>query len=412
MLIDLTHTMKKEVYEPMSKRKSRFTLITAAAIALSLGWGGGTPVQRADAASAPCSTGDHGLLQQLQKKHAGTAQDPLHITDISFLSETTGRAGGNGFLIGTSNGGCNWQEIYTGQWQFDQIVFPNNVTGWALARTSSETPARLISTKDGGSHWQIVRTANQEFKKLDVLGGKVLVGYTVNGAYKSVNGGTSWVKITTPVNTRASVFTGDSAREGWALTVHPGTGYKLHKTVNGGVSWSTVLTIPSQSAFSGDLYARGSQVWALAYGESGMSQVSYSLYASHDSGAHWNRVIAQSTAGGGPAPGSGAALVKQGPASPGGHPGNMQLIGSNTAYLAGGSPAGGKVGVGRSLNGGRAWSNVPAGLAGFDARISFPSVKTGWLAVTSAYYTAVYVTHDGGVSWNKKFSLPDAVLAQ
>ncbi|MNY64549.1 hypothetical protein D3C86_2016820 [compost metagenome] len=67
------------------------------------------------------------------------------------------------------------------------------------------------------------------------------------------------------------------------------------------------------------------------------------------------------------------------------------------------------MGVGRSFDGGRSWSNVPAVLNGFDARISFPSVKTGWLAVTSATQTAVYVTHDGGGSWNKKFSLPDAV---
>ncbi|WP_068612827.1 beta propeller repeat protein [Paenibacillus tuaregi] len=394
----------------MAKRTFRSALL-AAALALTWGLGTSAPAQGtvAEAASsAPCQTGDHGLLQKLQKQHASKTLDPLHITDVNFLSDTTGRAAGNGFLIGTSNGGCNWQEIYTGQWQFDQIVFPNNVTGFALARTSPEAAAKLIATSDGGSHWKVLNTSGQVFKKMDAQDGQYIIGYTSNGAYKSSNGGTSWTKIKTPANTRAAVFTDKSALKGFTLTVHPGVGYKLHKTVNGGTSWATVLTIPSGTAFGGELYAEGSQVWALAYGESGMSQVSYSLYASHDGGVHWKRIIAQSTAGGGPAPGTGPALVKKGPASPGGHPGNMQLIGSSAAYLAGGSPAGGKVGVGRSLDGGKSWSNVPAVLPGFDARISFPSIKTGWLAVTNASNTAVYVTHDGGVSWNKKFSLPDA----
>ncbi|MNU45429.1 hypothetical protein D3C71_342690 [compost metagenome] len=399
----------------MAKRYFKSTLLTVAALALSIGIGSNTTViQRTEAAaaSAPCASGDHGLLQNLQKKHAAADQDPLHVTDVAFLSDTTGRAAGNGFLIGTSNGGCNWQEIYTGQWQFDQIVFPNNVDGWALAQISPEAPVKLIATKDGGSHWSILSTSGQQFKKIDVLGTDTIVGYTSNGAYKSLNGGTTWAKIKTPANTRAAVFTDQAARMGWSLTVHPGTGYKLHKTTSGGASWSTVLTIPFGTAFGGELYSKGSQVWALVYGESGMSQVSYSLYASHDSGSHWNRVIAQSTAGGGPAPGNGPALAYKGPANPGGHPGNMQLIGRSTAYLAGGSPAGGKVGVGRSFDGGRSWSNIPAVLSGFDARISFPSERTGWLAVTSPTQTAVYVTHDGGGSWNKKFSLPDAVSAK
>ncbi|ANS76316.1 hypothetical protein AWM70_18500 [Paenibacillus yonginensis] len=215
--------------------------------------------------------------------------------------------------------------------------------------------------------------------------------------------------MNTPPNTRAGSFNDASGQTGYVLTVVPGGGYKVMKTSNSASSWQTVLTIPSRSVIGGELYSRAGQVWALVYGESGMSQVSYSLYASPDSGASWTRVIGQETAGGGPAPGSGKALAAKGPASPGGHPGNMALIGGSTAYLAGSSPAGGVVGVGRSYNGGRSWTNVPAVIKGYDARISFPSQKTGWLTVTSATETAVYVTHDGGVSWNQKFKIPDAV---
>lgn len=110
------------------------------------------------------------------------------------------------------------------------------------------------------------------------------------------------------------------------------------KTTDGGSTWKLAL----KSAFAypeyGQLYAKDDQVYALLYGGTGMSQTSYSLYASGNQGKSWTRVIAQETAGGGPAPGSGSALLKKGPAS--GKPGNMQLAGSSTAFLVGFSPAG------------------------------------------------------------------------
>ncbi|MBP2002754.1 photosystem II stability/assembly factor-like uncharacterized protein [Paenibacillus shirakamiensis] len=386
----------------MNPKRSRWTKSAFVFVVLMMVFSGFSALQNSTVTAAPtCGTGDHGLLKKMNN-----TKSPLHITDISFLNENTGRAAGNGFLIGTSNAGCTWQEIYTGQWQFDQILFPNNVHGYALAQSAEGKAEQLIATKDGGSHWNPVYSAGKTFTNISVLDEKTLVGYTSNGVFKTRDGGNTWAKIPTPANTRASLFTDKALQKGWALTVLPNTGYKIYKTMDGGHSWSTALSILSKVAYGGQLYSSGSQVWALTYGDAGMSQVSYSLYASQDLGKRWNRVIAQSTAGGGPAPGVGSALVNKGPASPGGHPGNMQLIGNQTAYLAGGSPAAGKAGVGRSYDGGRTWSNVPAVLNGFDASISFPSSKTGWLAVTSASDSAVYITHDGGVSWNKKFALP------
>ncbi|GGA52960.1 hypothetical protein [Paenibacillus physcomitrellae] len=372
------------------------------------GLGSSLPSKVAEAASPVCGSGDHGLLGDLQKKHKGPDQMPLHFTDINFLSDWVGRAAGNGFLVGTSDGGCHWQEIYKGSWQFAQIHFPDNVKGWALAAASDNGPNYLIGTSDGGAHWKRIDSTPELFTNLKTVNG-ALYGFTSNRIYQSTDGARSWKKVNTPPNTRAGSFNDASGKTGYVLTVVPGGGYKVMKTTNSGSSWRTVLTIPSESVIGGELYSRAGQVWALVYGESGMSQVSYSLYASPDSGGSWKRVIGQDTAGGGPAPGSGKVLAAKGPASPGGHPGNMALIGSSTAYLAGGSPAGGVVGVGRSYNGGRSWTNVPAVIKGYDARISFPSQKTGWLTVTSATETAVYVTHDGGVSWNQKFKIPDAV---
>ncbi|WP_138496367.1 YCF48-related protein [Paenibacillus pinistramenti] len=401
-----------------SKAHFRFAKIVSASalvLTLCLPLTGGTrtagtaeAASASPSASAACGSGNQALLQDLQAKHKGAGETPLHFADVDFLSDTTGRAAGNGFLIGTSDGGCSWQAIYKGSWQFSQILFPGNVKGWALAAAQESGPSYLLSTSDGGSHWKRIDSAgNLSFLKISYVDG-TLFGFTTNAVYKSADQAKSWKKISTPPNTRAGSFEDAAGSRGYVLTIVPGGGYKVMKTTNGGASWSRVLTIPSISNHGGAVYSSGGQVWALAYGESGMSQISYSLYASRDGGTDWTRVIAQDTAGGGPAPGSGKALAAKGPASPGGHPGNMELVGSSTAYLAGGSPAGGTVGVGRSYNAGQSWENAKASIKGYDARISFPSQKTGWLAVTSVSSSAVYVTHDGGASWNQKFQLPES----
>lgn len=389
------------------KKKWRLSTLTMLAASAALAWSiaGPSPAGSPQKASAAASnTGSQELLQDLASGHADA--DPLHFTDIDFLSDTTGRAAGNGFLIGTSDGGSHWQKIYKGSWLFDQIVFPDNVKGWALAKASEAGPDYLLKTTDGGTTWTRVNPQSMGFKHIDVVGGTVF-GYTFNGVYKSTNGGTTWQKIKVPANTRGAVFDNASGSSGYALTVIPGGGYTVMKTKNGGAVWSTVLKVTSLSSSGGALYSNGKQVWALLNGEVGMSQISYSLYASRNGGSAWNRVIAQDTAGGGPAPGSGKAAASEGPASPGGHPGNMQLIGAGTAYLAGASPAGEVAGVGRSFDGGKSWLNAPASIKGYDARISFPSAKTGWLAVTSLDYSAVYLTHDGGLTWNQKLRLPN-----
>lgn len=362
---------------------------------------------KAIAATTPCGSGDHGLLGHLQKQQIGEGKEPLKFADIQFLNADTGRAAGNGFMIGTSDAGCHWQEIYTGQWEFAQIDFPNNKNGWALASVPSKQTKYLIQTSDGGAHWSKVATGGTSFDRVDRVSETTGFGYTRTAAYKTINGGSHWVKISTPANSRFISF--DDVNHGWALVVIPGGGYKVMKTVDGGQNWSTKLNVTSNSNNGGEIYSNGKQVWALLYGESGMSQVSYSLYSSTDGGGHWNHVIAQSTAGGGPAPGNGKAVVDKGPAQPGGHPSNLQLIGGTTAFLGAGSPAGEVVSVGRTYDGGKTWKNMTPSISGFDARISFTEGKRGWIAVTGATESSIYMTRDGGLSWNRKFTIQEAL---
>ncbi|GAB6992610.1 WD40/YVTN/BNR-like repeat-containing protein [Paenibacillus pini] len=391
-------------------KRSALTL-AALALLVPVSWGTSEGKVAAQASKAPvtCGTGDHGLLQNIQKQHTGSDKEPFQFTDIQFLTAQKGRAAGTGFMIGTSDAGCQWQEIYTGQWQFKQIDFPDNTNGWALATLPGQTTKYLIQTSDGGSHWKKVTNGGIAFDRIDLINKQTAVGYALNTAYRTTNGGLNWVKIKTPANTRYTSF--EDLKKGYVLTVVPSGGYTVKKTIDGGLTWRTQLDVKTQPdmTIGGQVYSKGNQVWALMFGGSGMSQVSYSLYGSSDQGGHWKKVISQATAGGGPAPGGGSGVVNQGPAMPGGHPSNMQLAGSSTAFLVGGSPAGGMVGIGRTYDGGKTWKNVKPDINGYDARISFIDGNIGWLAVTSPTKSSIYETMNGGATWNRKFATKEAL---
>ena len=382
----------------MTKRLHKMMVLLLSVVLLTLsGWGAASA--SVQAAAPVCGTGDHGLLQDLQKKSSGADATPLTFSDIQFLNGETGRAAGNGFLIGTSNGGCNFQEIYQGQWSFKQIEFPNNVHGWALASVQEGQSVYLISTSDGGSHWKRISPGAVSFERIDFLDNQNGFAYNRASTYYTTDGGIHWNKMMTPANTRGAYFS--NRNKGWAVVVAPGAGYRVMKTTDGGKTWSLSLKAAFDYPEYGQIYASGDQVWAVLYGGSGMSQTSYSLYASPNNGGSWKNIIADETAGGGPAPGSGNALFTYGPAS--GRPGNMQLIGSSIAFLVGYSPAGDKVAVGRSYDGGRSWTNLPA-IPGYFGQISFTSNKEGWLAVRDSNRSALYSTPDGGTTWKLKFT--------
>ncbi|MFC6649030.1 hypothetical protein [Paenibacillus rhizoplanae] len=381
------------------------TLLSAGLLTLS-GWGAAaSPVQAAAAsvAAPACGTGDHGLLQDLQKAHSGADSIPLSFSDVEFLNTNIGRAAGNGFLIGTSDGGCHFQKIYEGQWSFQQIDFPDNVHGWALAAVKDGQAKYLLRTADGGSTWTRLSNQAVTFERVEFLDSSQGFGYNRASTYYTKDGGESWSLIKTPANTRGAAFT--SRSNGWAVVIVPGSGYRVMKTTDGGAAWKQVLKSSTSDPIYGQISANDSQVYALLYGDSGMSQTSYSLYGSSNSGGSWTRVIAQETAGGGPAPGSGAAVAKKGPAS--GTPGNMVLIGKTTAFLAGYQPAAEEVGVGLTKNNGRTWSNQKA-VPGFEGVISFTDHNRGWLAARDLNSSTLYVTKDAGATWTARFSFETA----
>lgn len=323
-------------------------------------------------------------------------------SEIEFLNATTGRAAGNGFLVGTSDAGASWQSIYKGTWQFTQLDFISNTTGWALAKSSPAGSNALIHTTDGGSSFTKIPMGSIALERIKFTDTKNGFGYTRAYAYKTATGGKTWTKIATPANTRYAEFA--DVKHGWALIVVPGFGYKLTRTTDGGANWTIKLTVKAGEVSGGEIYTSGSQVWARFNGGAGMSQQSYSLYASSDNGSSWRKVISQTTAGGGAAPGAAAGIVNEGPASPGGHASNLELV-DGAAILGGFSPAGGVIGVGRSLDAGKSWTNLKS-IKGYESVISFTNKNRGWMADTSLSSPALYRTTDGGKTWSKQLTIP------
>lgn len=371
-----------------SKWKIHFTA-TILALAMTAAAPAVPAAQAADSVPEPELTG------------SPAGEGGFRFSDIQFLSGTTGRAAGNGFMVGTSDAGASWQTIYEGTWQFSQMDFISNTTGWALAKSAANGPNALIYTQDGGSTFTKIKTGSMYLKRIEFTDSLNGFGYSFAYAYRTADGGHTWTKINTPANTRYAEFT--DKQNGWALVVAPGYGYKLYRTVDGGAHWTQKLAVGSEETTGGEIYTDGDQVWALVNGGAGMSQQSYSLYASLDNGSSWRKVISQETAGGGAAPGSISGVVQEGPASPGGHPGNMQLT-DGAAILAGYSPAAGQIGVGRSLDGGKSWTNMPT-IEGYESVISFTDANLGWIANTSSVGPAIYSTSDGGKTWVKKLQI-------
>lgn len=380
-------------------KKTTITLLSTSLLVISC-WGvTGSHIHAESAASVACENGDHGLLETLQTKHSGVGATPLSFSDIQFLNADIGRAVGNGFMIGTSDGGCHFQEIYQGQWNFKQIDFTDNVHGFALASVGEGQINYLIGTSSGGSKWMRLSDKGVSFEKIDFITSKTGFGYNRASTYYTKDGGLSWDQVKTPANTRGAYFSDRST--GWSVVVVPGSGYEVMKTTDGGESWRLSLKAASDLPQYGQISAKGDQVYVILYGGSGMNQTSYALYASSNKGRNWKRVINQDTAGGGAAPGIGQAQFKSGPAS--GKPGNLVLVGNSTAFLLGYSPAAEKVAVGRSYNSGKQWTNLQP-ITGYDGEISFVSNKVGWLAVRSLEHSTIYMTQDGGSTWQSKFS--------
>jgi photosystem II stability/assembly factor-like uncharacterized protein len=159
---------------------------------------------------------------------------------------------------------------------------------------------KCILTTDGGDHWQFVTLPSvsgvtiQSFYALDRFTAWVALddaaGTNSGGIFKTINGGTDWVKQGTAFpgagGHPSEIYFFDS--ETGLCVGEPRNGYwEIYTTTNGGTNWirvpSASIPAPAQGDFTGDGIARtgaGNSFW--------FNSSSCSVYRTNDKGLTWS----------------------------------------------------------------------------------------------------------------------------
>jgi photosystem II stability/assembly factor-like uncharacterized protein len=350
------------------------------------------------------------LRGQALPAQAAAASRPL-LYAVHFVDAQHGWAAGQG-IYATSDGGQHWQRQYAGSSEISVLDFTDRTHGWAVGNGADGTPPVLLRTVDGGQHWtKAAEPPPPPLASIQFLGATLGFGVTQlsnsgGGALvKTTDGGSLWQGIHTPLRVTSTCFANSKA--GWAVAVYGDT--ILH-TTDGGQHWTRSFSAGSDFQSGGQIACTGAMhAWALLYGGVGMNQQSYAVYRTTD-GAHWQAVLASSTAGGGPAPGQPANAPQGIP----GYGAVLDLLNSRTAFLLGGCPPCGGLGqsyLNSTTDGGHTWRDSgPIPRIAFGTHdLSFVTAKDGWL-VSETFppnggqpYGVIVHTVDGGRTWSRQF---------
>ncbi|MEF3304141.1 WD40/YVTN/BNR-like repeat-containing protein [Paenibacillus sp. GYB003] len=351
---------------------------------------------------APAPSGPENGAGSAQKPPSAVKMDA--VTAVRLADPLSGWIGGNGWIARTEDGGKTWSPQYSGSGTVRQLFALNGQEAWATiaADGASESDKagdrRLLATKDGGNTWTAAGT---------VPNGGFLHFVSPSEAFsanaKTTDGGRTWTQLPVPDQTVGDAYFHD-AKNGWAVTQQKDT-ISVKRTTDGGESWQTVMSKKTVAMLTGTVIrsAGADDAWVLLVGESGMTQTSYSLFHTQDGGKTWQTVLANSTAGGGPAPGF-PIDHSEGPKNGGSKPGALYVVSPNVAFMGGQCMACDKPNtIGLTTDGGKTWVNREPAYAGYgEQRLAFADAKHGWWILTDNAEPAVmYTTADGGVSWTK-----------
>ncbi|HET7658055.1 MAG TPA: YCF48-related protein, partial [Bacillales bacterium] len=259
---------------------------------------------------------------------------------------------------------------------------------------------KLIKSLDGGRHWEtaggVPNDAFLHFVSKDEA-------FSANA--ETFNGGKTWRNLPIPKNTVGNAYFHDQ-NNGWVVTKGTNT-FHVERTTDAGKTWHIVMTRKTAAPLTGVIIrsAGSDDAWVECIGDSGMSQTSYSLFHTTDGGKNWKTVIANSTAGGGPAPGF-SMNDYDGPHNAGSAPGPLYVVNSKVAFMAGKCPACNEPNsIGWTKDGGKTWVNGKAKFKGYGPELlAIANAKQGWWITTNNHdqkTSTMYTTSDGGEHWTK-----------
>ncbi|MEF3311750.1 YCF48-related protein [Paenibacillus sp. GYB004] len=322
------------------------------------------------------------------------------VTAVRLAAPKSGWTGGEGWIARTDDGGKTWTSQYSGAGTVSQLFALNGQEAWAVVTDGSGkgTKRTLLSTTDGGKQWTEAGTVPSDGFLHFV---SKTEAFSANAVTK--DGGKTWNELHVPDQTTGDAYFHDE-RNGWAVAQVKDT-ISVLRTTDGGQSWQSVMSRKTVAPLNGALIrsAGADDAWVECIGDSGMSQTSYSLFHTADGGKSWQTVIANSTAGGGPAPGF-PIDHSSGPENTGSKPGALYVVDPKTAYMGGQCPACDKPNtIGWTTDGGKTWTNGETQLEGYGNQLlAIADATHGWWIISdSAGPSVMYTTADGGKSWSK-----------
>ncbi|BCL80856.1 hypothetical protein ccbrp13_33210 [Ktedonobacteria bacterium brp13] len=270
-------------------------------------------------------------------KSTAASHNNVAINNITMTSTMTGWATGltipdrKACIARTTDGGKTWHIFDFNQRDPGAIIhdFFDNQTAWVSLGTSvtSRTNLSVMHTTDGGQHWTELSvpplTSNITF--IDRLHGWAWMGSSPVSTplYKTVDGGTTWTKISTMSMGHASDnqspsfhtmfgLTFTTPLQGWATvyTLYLAHNYQraqLYMTHDGGVTWQLQpLPQPSTGPIPGihttlpfnhdavvslsdpQFFTPKSGLLGITSQTNAQSPREFYLYATSDGGQHWS----------------------------------------------------------------------------------------------------------------------------
>ena len=239
-------------------------------------------------------------------KHWSLQQSPVSapIYSLFFVDAQNGFAVGGenacggtgctplgGFILKTTNGGKNWNKVYTpsAKIEISSVIFVNASIGFCAGNNM------ILKTIDGGKTWTEYSIENLGGKMMQVHFINPQKGYVVglfNKIVKTEDGGAHW-----------NMVSPQSGMSYYAISEAKGATYvsgqgNIIKSTNGGDSWTTLTGSPSDifaihfiNENKGFAFGRGDYSggdWGHSYG---------SIYCTSDGGISWSGTASLKEAG-------------------------------------------------------------------------------------------------------------------
>ena len=243
------------------------------------------------------AVGDSGTI--LHTNNAGAAWIPqasgtnLNLVDISFVNANTGWVLASewdpnveSILLKTTNGGIDWIQQIQDSLEFSAIFFIDENIGWLVG-------GGVLKTTDGGNIW-IPKTMQGwcfDVQFLDPFTGFVAAGSIL----KSTDGGDNWIEQLSGFATGSirGISFSDSENGFAVRATHQGFPfpYLVYRTTNGGTDWLEITTPDTSSYSYNNVYSINSDIVYVVGIRSITDTLKALILRSSDAGTTWDKQL-------------------------------------------------------------------------------------------------------------------------